>query len=573
MRFAFLLSLVLLLTACTGSTQPVPGAHPQMILFGGLVYTQQDGVVEEAIALQDGRVLAVGSTADMMELADDGTLFVDLDGKAVYPGFADAHAHLVGIGTAAVRLDLVGTTSYEEVIARTVERSKTMPAGEWLVGRGWDQNDWPRSASGTHELPTHMALSEAIPDRPVVLVRVDGHALLTNAAAMQAARVDGETKEPEGGRIWRLTSGALSGVFVDTAEDLISVAMPGTTVAAAREAILVATQSLHEQGITQFHDAGVGLVTLGILEELAGADQLQLRLHEMLHGSDDALLTRYFANGPVHDYQGKGTLAVRAIKLYADGALGSRGAALLEPYSDEHFHNGLILTPEEKMKSVCQSAIESGFQVCTHAIGDRGVRATLDTYEWAMSATKNENADLRFRVEHAQIVHGEDIPRFAELGVIPSMQAQHQTSDMPWVEERVGGERIRGAYAWRSFLKEGSIIPGGSDAPVERLDVVAQFKAAVTRQTLEGQPKGGWYPEQNMTRQEALNMLTIWPAHSAFREHDLGRLTPGYRADLVVFDGDLMTTDADSLQNCHPVMTVFAGEVVWSAESELPKDQ
>jgi len=539
-----------------------------MILFGGSVYTQQDGAVEEAIALQDGRVLAVGSTESIMKLADDGTLFVDLAGKAVYPGFADAHAHLVGIGTAAVQLNLVGTTSYEEVIARTVERSKSMPQGEWLVGRGWDQNDWPPSDSGAHELPTHMALSEAIPDRPVVLVRVDGHAVLANAAAMKAAGVGRETKAPEGGRIGRMTSGELSGVFVDTAEDLISVAMPGTTAAAVREAILAATVSLHEQGITQFHDAGVGLDTLGILEELATANALQLRLHEMLHGSDDALLERYFTNGRVADYQGKGTLAVRSIKLYADGALGSRGAALLEPYSDEHSHNGLIITPEEKMKSVCQSAIEAGFQVCTHAIGDRGVRATLDAYQWAMSATKNENADLRFRVEHAQIVHADDIPRFAELGVIPSMQAQHQTSDMPWAEERVGAQRIRGAYAWRSFLETGSIIPGGSDAPVERLDVVAQFKAAVTRQTREGQPQGGWYPEQNMTRQEALNMLTIWPAQSAFREHDLGRLTPGYRADLVVFDGDLMTVDTDSLQNCHPVMTVFAGEVVWA-----PKDQ
>ena len=536
-----------------------------MILFDGVIYTQQEGRVEQAVALQDGRVLAVGSSDSIMKLADASTQLIDLDGKAVYPGFADAHAHLVGIGTAAVSLDLVGTTSIEEVIERTVAHSKTLPEGEWLVGRGWDQNDWPRSDWGTQELPTHMALSEAIPDRPVVLVRVDGHAFLVNAAAMEAAGVDGDTKDPEGGRIWRLTSGELSGVFVDRAEDLIWRVMPGTTERAVREAITAATGLLHQQGITQFHDAGVSQDVISILQDLASQDDLQLRLHEMLQGSEDALLEHYFANGPIHDFEEKGTLAVRSIKLYADGALGSRGAAMLEPYSDEHYHSGLVLTSAAKMESVSRSAMENGFQVCTHAIGDRGVRDTLTAYAAASDAVKTESAQHRFRVEHAQIVHAEDIPRFAELGVIPSMQAQHQTSDMPWAEERVGPERIRGAYAWRSLLDEGSIIPGGSDAPVERLDTVAQFKAAVARQTRDGQPQGGWYADQIMSRQEALNMMTIWPAHAAFREHDLGRLSPGYRADLVVFDGDLMTVDTDALQTCQPVMTVFNGKVVWES--------
>ena len=536
-----------------------------MILFDGVIYTQQEGRVEQAVALQDGRVLAVGSSDSIMKLADASTQLIDLDGKAVYPGFADAHAHLVGIGTAAVSLDLVGTTSIEEVIERTVAHSKTLPEGEWLVGRGWDQNDWPRSDWGTQELPTHMALSEAIPDRPVVLVRVDGHAFLVNAAAMEAAGVDGDTKDPEGGRIWRLTSGELSGVFVDRAEDLIWRVMPGTTERAVREAITAATGLLHQQGITQFHDAGVSQDVISILQDLASQDDLQLRLHEMLQGSEDALLEHYFANGPIHDFEEKGTLAVRSIKLYADGALGSRGAAMLEPYSDEHYHSGLVLTSAAKMESVSRSAMENGFQVCTHAIGDRGVRDTLNAYAAASDAVKTESAQHRFRVEHAQIVHAEDIPRFAELGVIPSMQAQHQTSDMPWAEERVGPERIRGAYAWRSLLDEGSIIPGGSDAPVERLDTVAQFKAAVARQTRDGQPQGGWYADQIMSRQEALNMMTIWPAHAAFREHDLGRLSPGYRADLVVFDGDLMTVDTDALQTCQPVMTVFNGKVVWES--------
>jgi predicted amidohydrolase YtcJ len=537
-----------------------------MILFDGVIYTQENEAVVQAIALQDGRVLAVGTSEEMMHLADDDTVFVDLDGKAVYPGFADAHAHLVGIGEAAVRLDLVGTRSFEEVLERVVARDAELPEGEWLVGRGWDQNDWPESSWGSHEFPTHMALSAAVPDRPVVLVRVDGHALLANAAAMRTAGVDADTPTPDGGRIWKLTSGDLSGVFVDNAEGLITSAIPASSDAAVRAAVLAARDILHQQGITQFHDAGVGRRTLGILEDLAASRDLQLRLHEMLHGSDDALLERYFAAGADADVGGHGTLAVRAIKLYADGALGSRGAALLEPYSDADYHAGLIVTTEAKMRSVCKRALETGFQVCTHAIGDRGVRQTLDAYDWAKATLEMGEEDVRFRVEHAQVVHPDDIPRFAELDVIPSMQPQHQTSDMPWAEARIGPDRIRGAYAWRSFLDAGNIIPGGSDAPVERLDTVALFKAAVTRQTRDGKPAGGWYPEQGLTRQEALDMLTIWPAQAAFREHDLGRLAPGYRADLVVFDGDLMTIPEGEIQNARPVLTVFGGEIVWRSK-------
>lgn len=558
------LLLALLLAACTPSSA-LPEEHPQLILFDGLVYTQEDGRTVEAIVLQDGRVLAVGTTAEMMGLAEDGTVFVDLAGKAVYPGFADAHAHLVGIGEAAVSLDLVGTKSYEEVIERVKAKHADLPPGVWLLGRGWDQNDWPASSWGSHEFPMHMALSDAVPDRPVVLTRVDGHALLANAAAMDAAGVDADTETPEGGRIWKLHSGGLSGVFVDNAESLITAAIPSSTEESVRDAVLAARDLLHRQGITQFHDAGVGRRTLGIVEDLAGKGNLQLRLHAMLHGSDDALLERYFALGPDDDVGDHGTLAIRAIKVYADGALGSRGAALLEPYHDADYHSGLIVTPAAKMKDICRQALESGFQVCTHAIGDRGVRQTLDAYAWAKAATGMEDQDTRFRVEHAQVVHPDDIPRFAELGVIPSMQPQHQTSDMPWAEERVGAERIRGAYAWRSFLDAGNIIPGGSDAPVERLDTVALFKAAVTRQTRSGEPAGGWFPEQALSRQEAMDMLTTWPAHAAFREDDLGRLVPGYRADLVVFEGDLMTLAAESLQDARPVMTVFAGEIVWDS--------
>lgn len=547
---------LLALTACT-SEPPPPGPAPELILYNGTIYTQDEGKVVSAIALQDGRVLTTGTDQEIQGLAVGRTQSIDLQGKFVYPGFADAHAHIVGVGNAAENLDLVGTTSYEGIVARAVAHAEDMPEGEWLLGRGWDQNDWMDT-----EFPNHLLLSEAFPDRPVVLIRVDGHALLANAAAMQAAGVGPKTKDPEGGRIWRFTSGELTGVFVDRAEDLIVRATPGKTRAQVRRQIQSATVLFHEQGITAVHDAGIGRGTLNVFRDLAEEDVLQLRMHAMLDGSDANLLKDYFRQGPEPDVAGNGRLAIRSLKLFSDGALGSRGAALLEPYTDADYHSGLVLTPASAIEDIAGRAAAARFQVCPHAIGDRGVRNVLDAYATGMTKAAQPD-DTRFRVEHAQVIHADDLPRFAELGVIPSMQAQHQTSDMPWAEARVGADRILGAYAWRSLRETGCIIPGGSDAPVERLDVVAQFAAAVSRQTLDGQPDGGWYPDQVLSRQEALDMLTIWPAFAAFREHDLGRLASGYRADLVVFEGDLMTTPADQLKNCRPVMTVFDGEVVW----------
>ena len=554
MRNALLVCL-LALTACS-SPPPIPGPHPQLILHSGRIYTQDGGQVVQAIALQNGRVLAVGADSDIRGLASKNTEQIDLGGRAVYPGFADGHAHLVGIGLAADRLDLMGTDSYEGVLERVSERDSELPRGEWLEGRGWDQNDWT-----VQEFPHHAELSQRVPERPVLLRRVDGHASLANAAAMKLAGVDRNTVAPDGGRILHDASGEPTGVFIDTAQGLFSKVQPEASAAAIRSAIDAASASLHSQGITALHDAGIGQPTLNVLESMASKHELRLRLHEMLSGSDPDLLSRRFKTGPVSDVSGDGTLAVRSVKLYADGALGSRGAAMIEPYSDDEHNHGLVITTEEEMRAVSARALKAGFQVCTHAIGDRGIKLTLDAYSAALK--DSGNADARFRVEHAQVVHPDDFARFANLGVIPAMQAQHQTSDMPWAEARVGAQRIRGAYAWRSFLDLGCIVPGGSDAPVERLDVVAQFVAAVTRQTIDGEPSGGWYPDQVMTRQEALNMLTTWPAQAAFREHDLGKLTPGYRADLVVFEGDLMTVSPAELKNCKPAMTIFAGEIVW----------
>jgi predicted amidohydrolase YtcJ len=560
-----MLPLVFSLGSCGGT--PVPGPYPEMVLFAGNIYTQEEPQrVVEAIAIQNGRVLAVGSNEEILALAVKTTQRIDLGGKPVYPGFADGHAHLLGIGVALESLDLVGTTSFAEVIERAKDKHATLQTGEWLLGRGWDQNDWPEQS-----FPTHQQLSAAIPNRPVMLVRIDGHALLANQAAMDAAGVTKETPNPEGGRLERDANGELTGVFVDNAEALILNALPTTSLAAIERAIGLATSAFHAQGITAVHDAGVTPATLTLLESMATEGRLRLRLHEMLDGSNDTLLQRYFTLGPQSDIGGTGTLGVRAVKLYADGALGSRGAALLEEYSDDHGNLGLLLTSQQDMQRIVGESLAAGFQVATHAIGDRGNRLTLDVYEKAFAAlptSGEEMPDLRFRIEHAQVVNAQDFQRFADLGVIPAMQAQHQTSDMPWAEARLGSERVRGAYAWRRFRDVGCILPGGSDAPVEKLDSVALFIAAIARATPEGKPEGGWYPDQKLSRQEALDMLTIWPAYAAFREHDLGRLRPGSRADMVVFSKDLMTAPIAELRSCRPALTIFNGEVVWMASPE-----
>lgn len=557
MRNPLLWIASLLIASCT-SDPPIVGAHPDLILYGGVIYTQEGGEVVEAVALQDGRVLAVGTDRRIRALATGNTQEIDLDGKAAYPGFADAHAHLGGIGSAAQRLDLVGTESFEAVLELVKARDAELPKGEWLTGRGWDQNDWP-----VQEFPHHAALSAAVPNRPVLLTRVDGHALLANAAAMRAAGVDRTTPDPNGGRLLRDADGSLTGVFVDAAEGLIHRVVPAGDAGSARAAVLAATAEVHSQGITALHDAGVGQGMLDVLSRMEGEGALKLRLHEMLDGSDGPLLESHFASGPVDGSKGAGVLGIRSIKLYADGALGSRGAALLEEYSDDHGNHGLTITTPEDMHRVCDGALAKGFQVCTHAIGDRGVRGTLNSYAAAFERADQDPKEARFRVEHAQVVHLDDFKVFGDLGVIPSMQPQHLTSDMPWAQDRVGPDRILGAYAWRRFIDAGCIIPGGSDAPVERLDIVALFTAAATRKDVEGHPKAGWYADQALSREEALNMLTTWPAWAAFREHDLGKLAPGYRADVVVFDGDLMTATDGELANCFPVMTVFAGDVVW----------
>ncbi len=537
-------------TARTAAQQPA-----DLVVTNARIYTaDQSRPIAKALAIRDGRVVFVGDARGATALTGPGTQQLDVEGRTVLPGLIDAHGHLTGLGLALRTVDLVGTRSYEEVLARVVDRARNMGKGEWVRGRGWDQNDW-----ADMRFPTHEALSRAVPDHPVYMTRIDGHAALVNAKAMELAGVTARTKDPDGGRIIRGANGSPTGVLIDRAQRIVSAVMPRASRGELREQTLAAITELNRWGITGMHDAGVSETEIEVYAELAAEGRYDLRNYLMIRAADSTL-ERYMNAGPrdaLHD----GRLWIRSIKITADGALGSRGAALLEPYADDPGNTGLITESFERIRRVGTRALQTGFQLNVHAIGDRGNRMVLDAFEAALDEVPT--ADHRFRVEHAQVVHWDDIPRFAELGVMPSMQGSHQTSDMYWAVDRVGPTRIRGAYAWRSFLDAGVIIPNGSDFPVESANPLISFHAFVARQDENDFPAGGWFPEQRTTREEALLSMTLWPAHAAFMEHESGSLTPGKYGDFVVLDQDIMTVAPEQILDTHVVLTVLGGEIVY----------
>ena len=541
-------------------------ARPALILYNARIYTVDAAKpVASAVVVRGDRIAFVGSNAEARVFAGKGAISRDLEGRTVLPGFADAHIHVLGVGQALRRVDLVGVNTYEEVVSRVVARSRDTKPGEWILGRGWDQNLFP-----SREFPTHDALSRALPNNPVVLTRIDGHALLANAKAMALAGVSARTQDPVGGRIVRDVSGNPTGVFVDNAKSLVERAVPSSSREELKKALVAAIENLNSWGLTSAQDPGEGPTVTGIYEELARAGQLNVRSYVMLSDpdvSDSASWANtknpFIRRGPQSALY-NGHLWIRAIKLYADGAMGSRGAALLAPYSDDPGNVGLLVSTPEHIRGTAEMALRKGFQVNVHAIGDRGNRIVLDAFDSALR--KYPRADHRFRIEHAQTLSPTDIPRFAKLGVIPSMQSSHQTSDMGWVERRLGPERIKGAYAWRSLLETGTIIPNGTDAPVERVNPFITFHSAVTRQSPDNQPAGGWYPDQRMTREEALRSMTIWPAFAAFQEKEMGSITPGKYADFVVLDQDIMRVPDTDVMKTKVLFTYVGGKVVYSAK-------
>ena len=526
-----------------------------LIVTHAKIYTVDDNhPFVSAMAVRGGRIQFVGSEREALLLRGPSTKMLDAGGQTISPGMIDAHAHLFGLGTFLKNIDLTDTRSYDAIVTRVGERLKGIPSGRWVIGRGWDQNKW-----GDTRFPTHEALSRVSPNNPVVLERIDGHALLVNAAAMRAAGVTAATKDPSGGRIERGANNDPTGVFVDNAMSLIDKVIPPLSHDDMRAATLGAIAESNKYGLVGLHDPGEPRDVLDVFEELAKAGTFTLRVYAMI-SDDSAAIEHYFQRGPqsaLYD----GHLWIRSIKLYADGALGSRGAALLDPYADDAKNVGLLKSTPAHLQDVATRALQHGFQVGTHAIGDRGNRVALDAYEAALKAVPT--VDHRFRIEHVQILDHADVPRFAQLGVIPSMQAVHQTSDMYWAPTRLGYARTFGAYAWRSLLNTGVIIPNGSDFPVERVNPLYSFHAAVSRQDDNSWPPGGWFPEQKMTREEALKSMTIWPAYAGFMESLTGSLTAGKYADFVILDQDIMTVPESSILGTGVIATYIGGRAVY----------
>jgi len=556
---------IALLAKCSGLL-----AAPDLILHGGRIYTldARDRVVE-AVAIEGARIAAVGPDEATLALAGPATIRMDLGGRSVLPGLIDAHGHLSGLAAALRNVDLVGTRSYEAVIERVAARARSTPPGQWVLGRGWDQNDWPEQV-----FPHHEALSRAVPDHPVYLTRIDGHAGLANAAALALAGLARSTPDPPGGRIERdRATGEPTGVLVDRAQGLVTRHIPPPAREELRGLVRQAIAQCLAAGLTSVHEPGVGAATIDLYGEMIDAGEFDLRLYAMIGAGEREALERYFERGPIVGY-GEGRLTVRAIKVVMDGALGSRGAALLEPYRDDPDNVGLLTTTPEELERLLARAIPRGFQVATHAIGDRANRLVLDAYEAAL-ARRNDRPGLRLRIEHAQVLAVEDIARLCRLGVIPSMQATHATSDMYWAGDRLGPERLAGAYAWRKFLKAGCRIANGSDFPVEGVSPLWGVYAAITRQDHDGWPEGGWRPEERMTRTEALRSFTIDAAYAAFEENEKGSIEPGKFADLVVLSADVMTVPPGEILKSRVEMTFLGGKLVYAASTDdapTPRD-
>lgn len=536
------------------------GEPADLILVGAAVYTMDDTRPEAtAVAVTSGTVVRTGTREAVLQLRGPGTRVIELpEGACVLPGLVDAHAHLESLGKSLLTVSLLGTSSAAECAQRVRERAAGTPPGEWIEGRGWDHTDW-----SPEEFPSWRDL-EDVGTHPVVLRRVDGHAAWLNRAALVAAGITRDTPDPDGGRIVRDGDGRPTGVLVDNAMDLVSSHIPAPTPDQLDRRMRAAVEHCIRLGLTGMHDAGSTAADLASLERLAERGELDLRVYSMLSADDPGLLARWFERGP-------GTLAggrveVRAVKLYADGALGSRGAALLQPYSDDPDNRGLVVTSRGELEDICGRAVEAGFQVCVHAIGDRGNRMALDVYEDVLKSHGGPD-DRRLRIEHCQVVAEGDFRRFADLGVIASMQPTHATSDMNWAQARVGPERIGGAYAWRRFLDLGVPLPLGSDFPVESANPLWGIYAAVTRQDHRGEPAGGWYPDQSLTVEEAVFGFTAATAYAAFAEDSRGRLSPGYAADITVLDHDILHGDPAAMLRTRVLYTIVDGSVVYDAAS------
>jgi predicted amidohydrolase YtcJ len=545
-----------------GQAQP----PADLVLLNGKIVTLEAPAEVQALAARGGRVVALGSNADIKRLAGQNTEVIDANGQLVIPGFIEGHGHFTGVGQAQLQLNLMKAASWDEIVAMVAEAAKTAKPGQWIYGRGWHQEKWKSVPEPNVEgFPTHESLSRVSPDNPVLLTHASGHASFANAKAMQLSDVDGATPNPPGGDFLKDASGKPTGMFRETASRLIRAGTgepdptPAEAIARARRTLELASAEVVSKGITSFQDAGSSLADVDLMKKMIDEGKISNRLWVMLRVSNQVLaanLAKYKTIG-----YGDGYLTVRAIKKAIDGALGPRGAWLLEPYADKPGDTGRNTTPVSEIAETAKLALEHGYQLCVHAIGDRANRETLNIFEDAFKG--RDGGSLRWRVEHAQHLNAADIPRFGKLGVIASMQGVHCTSDAPYVLARLGPKRAEeGAYVWQKLMQSGALVTNGTDAPVEDVSPIASYYSTVSRKLSDGSV---FYPDQRMSRLEALKSYTINPAYAAFEEESKGTLKAGKYADLVVLSKDILTVAESEIPSTQVRYTIVGGKVKYRA--------
>jgi predicted amidohydrolase YtcJ len=556
-----LIVVIALLLGLVPAQQPAGAAD--IVFKNGNVYTVDTKQPRaQAIAVSKDRIVFVGSNADAQKFVGAKTRVVDLKGSTVLPGLADAHQHLSGVGQREMTLNLEGTTSLDDFLAKVKARVDQAKPGDWVTGRGWIETHWKPPV-----FPTRWDLDKVAPNNPVILGRADGHGAVANSAALKLAGVDKNTPNPFGGEISKdKQSGEPNGMLLDSAQGLVRRRVPPTSAADAERAVILGVKRNIELGWTQIHDAGGSYPEVELFKKLYASGAIKLRIYKAVHGPSSSATRLINEGATIGAYDNRFTF--RTIKVVSDGALGSRGAALLGPYSDATDTSGFLTVKAEELRPMLIDALRKGIQVETHAIGDLANRFILDEYEAALKAVpagERKVADPRWRVEHAQIVNPVDIPRFAKLGIIPSMQPSHAIGDLHFAPSRVGIDRLKGSYAWESFIKSGVVVAGGSDAPVERGEPMIEFYAAVARKDQKGFSGPGWHPEEAVSRADALKMFTLWPAYAAFEEKLRGSIEAGKLADLTILSADIMTIPAPEILKTRCVMTVINGEIVYEA--------
>jgi predicted amidohydrolase YtcJ len=518
-----------------------------LVIYNATIYTvDKNFSIQSAIAIDKGKIVETGASAQLLKKYN-ATQSKDAEGKFIYPGFIDAHAHFFNYGLGLQTANLVGTTSWEEILNKVQAFAQEHTEG-WLTGRGWDQNDW-----SIKEFPTREKLDLLFPDRPVILSRIDGHAAIANKKALELAGIK-PGQSLVGGQV-EVKNGELTGILVDNAVDLVASRIPPPSIDQMKAALMAAQRNCFAVGLTTIDDCGVDYRTALLMDSLQKSRELKMRIFAML--SDDTKNYNFlFKNGKIKTDR----LNVRAFKVYADGALGSRGAALLKPYSDKPGWSGFLLSSQQHFDSVANIIARHGFQMCTHAIGDSGNRTILNIYAKYL---KGKN-DRRWRIEHAQVINPSDFHLFGQYNIIPSVQPTHATSDMYWAADRLGADRVKGAYAFRQLLNENGWIPLGTDFPVEDISPFKTFYAAVFRIDANQFPKGGFQMENALTRQQAIKGMTIWAARSNFEEKEKGSLEKGKWADLIILDRDLMRVNAKDVLSTTVIATLVGGETVYS---------